>query len=234
MKILITGASGFIGKNLVKSLLNDSENQIYAFVISQEEQKLLENQFKNINVIVTNLEDTDTSYNEIPDNIDVFYHLAWIGTKPEDRKDYGIQFRNIAICNNCIKIAKNKHVKKFISLGSTNEYLYSKGLINKNTIPTPKDCYGSVKVAIRYLLKQNLEDAGINFIYVIITGIYSEFRKDNNVISYTINSLLNNESPLLTKLEQMWDYVHIDDVVDALCLIGKLGKAGAIYTVGHN
>ena len=45
--------------------------------------------------------------------------------------------------------------------------------------------------------------------------------------------MLNNESPLLTKLEQMWDYVHIDDVVDALCLIGKLGKAGAIYTVGH-
>jgi nucleoside-diphosphate-sugar epimerase len=70
-------------------------------------------------------------------------------------------------------------------------------------------------------------------VYVVISGIYSADRLDSNVITYSINKLLDGECPSLTKLEQLWDYVHIDDVVMGLRLIIDKGKDNAFYVIGH-
>ena len=88
-------------------------------------------------------------------------------------------------------------------------------------------------MAVRYLCSDYAEKNNIKFIYTIITGIYAEDRRDNNVIYYTIEKLLKKEKPILTKLEQLWDYVHIDDVTEALRLVGEKGKDGAVYAIGH-
>ena len=73
----------------------------------------------------------------------------------------------------------------------------------------------------------------IDFVYAIVAGIYAADRRDNNVIFYTIDKLLRGEKPMLTRLEQLWDYVYIDDVMDAFFLIGEKGKGGAVYAIGH-
>lgn len=188
-----------------------------------------------VEIVYCNLEksDAETSVLPIPNDIDVFYHLAWIGVRPEDRKNFDVQIRNIRMTLDCLKLAAERKVKRFVMPGSTNEYLYSGALINAETVPTPQDDYGSVKVALRYLAQQYAKDNGIEFLYAVITGIYSEQRNDNNVISYTIKTLLNGCVPHLSKCEQLWDYVYIDDVVEALYLIGEKGRPGALYAVGH-
>ena len=168
-----------------------------------------------------------------PEKIDVLYHFAWIGVNPESRKSFEVQKRNISLLLNTLNLAKDLKVAKFILPGSTNEYLYSGGLINSKSIPTPRDDYGSMKVATRYIAKQFCADNEIDFVYAVISGIYSEQRKDSNVITYTIETLLKGEKPSLSKLEQKWDYVHIDDAVEALYLIGEKGKNGAFYAIGH-
>lgn len=229
---IVTGANGFIGINLIKRLLKENIH-IYALVLENEnlKQELLD--CNEISVIRCNLENPDVSGIEIPDNIDVFYHFAWIGVRPEDRKNFYTQYKNIQMTMNCLYLAKLHKVHRFIMPGSTNEYLYSNAEINSKCIPSPCDDYGSTKVALRYLAKQYASDNGIEFIYTVISGIYSEQRRDNNVISYTIDKLLKKERPSLTKLEQKWDYVHIDDAVEALYLIGEKGKDGKLYAIGH-
>lgn len=229
---IVTGANGFIGTNLIKRLTQEG---IYVYAFINESELLKENLSKNpkVNVLRCNLEKSSKNQFDFPDNADVMYHLAWKGVKPDERKNFELQLKNLNLTLNVLKIAKEKKIKRFIMPGSTNEYLYSGEAINAKTIPSPRDAYGSVKVALRYLAKQYAAENKIEFIYTIITGIYSEQRKDNNVISYTIDKLLKNESPSLTKLEQYWDYVHIDDVCEALYLIGKKGKNGRLYAIGH-
>lgn len=230
--VIVTGANGFIGTNLINRLLKENI-QIYAFLLENEKPKdaLLKNPL--VKIIRCNLENLRPNEIEIPDEIDVMYHLAWIGVKPEDRKNFDLQSRNIKMTLNCLKLAKERKIKRFIMPGSTNEYLYSGEAVNSKTLPTPRDDYGSVKVANRFLSSQFARDNGIEFIYAVITGIYSEQRKDSNVISYTIDKLLKKERPSLTKLEQLWDYVHIDDVAEALYLLGGKGKNGKLYAIGH-
>lgn len=229
---IITGANGFIGTNLIKRLTQEGI-YIYAFINKSEllKEKLSKN--PNVKVLRCNLEELSKNQFDFPDNADVMYHLAWKGVKPDERKNFELQLKNLTLTLNALKIAKEKKIKRFVMPGSTNEYLYSGEAINAKTIPSPRDAYGSVKVALRYLAKQYATENQIEFIYAVITGIYSEQRKDNNVISYTIDKLLKNESPALTRLEQYWDYVHIDDVSEALYLIGEKGKSGQLYAIGH-
>lgn len=228
---LITGANGFIGRNLTTRLLKERV-RIYAVVLPEESVSdcLLS---KNVTIIRGNLENSHLDVSLFPEKIDILYHFAWIGVNPESRKSFEVQKRNISLLLNTLNLAKDLKVAKFILPGSTNEYLYSGGLINSKSIPTPRDDYGSMKVATRYIAKQFCADNEIDFVYAVISGIYSEQRKDSNVITYTIEKLLKGEKPSLSKLEQKWDYVHIDDAVEALYLIGEKGKNGAFYAIGH-
>ena len=228
---LITGANGFIGRNLITRLLKERV-RIYAVVLPEESvSDCLSNE--NVTIVRGNLENSHLDASLFPEKIDVLYHFAWIGVNPESRKSFEVQKRNISLLLNTLNLAKNLKVAKFILPGSTNEYLYSGGLINSKSIPTPRDDYGSMKVATRYIAKQFCADNEIDFVYAVISGIYSEQRKDSNVITYTIEKLLKGEKPSLSKLEQKWDYVHIDDAVEALYLIGEKGKNGAFYAIGH-
>lgn len=230
-KIIITGANGFIGSSLIKRCI---EEQIKVIAINNTFEIKRFPDSDLVTKIETNIDDIDELFNLIPkDEYDAFYHFAWLGVNANDRNNFEIQKGNIDLCLNCIKLASKLHVKKFILPGSTSEYLYYGKPINKDAIPSPINAYGSVKIALRYLAQEYSKQLNVDFIYAVITGIYAADRKDNNVIFYTIDSLLNNKKPSLTKLEQLWDYVNIKDVINALILIGERGVNGGFYTIGH-
>ena len=230
--ILITGADGFIGKNLVNTLLK-YDYEIYATVYPGHNiYEKTDN--PKLHVKAIDLSQIMNFISEFPHNlIDTMFHFAWIGVKPELRNDLDVQTQNIKMSLDCMKFANQIGIKKIIFPGSTNEYLYSGKPLNKFASPSPSNAYGATKVALRYLCSDYAINNNIDYIYTIITGIYAADRRDNNVIFYTIDKLLNKEKPSLTKLEQLWDYIYIDDVVEALIAIGEKGKGGAVYAVGH-
>lgn len=231
-KVMITGADGFIGRNLVRKLLNE-DIEIYAIVYPGN------NIFKNytsekLHVRCMDLNQVMNHIREFPvDEIDTLYLLAWAGVRPELRNDLDVQMLNVTMTLDCMKFAIALGIKKIVFPGSTNEYLFYGKPINKDAIPSPNNAYGAAKIALRYLCSDFARRNNVEFIYAIIVGIYAADRRDNNVIYYTIDKLLNKEKPSLTKLEQLWDYVYIDDVLDALFLIGEKGQDGAVYGIGH-
>lgn len=229
--VLVTGADGFIGRHLVETLL-ERNYEVYAVIRPKDDVcKCKEN--SQLHIKYMDLDKVMEHVKEFPDSIDVMYHLAWGGVHPEFRDNIDIQMGNMNMSVACVKFAIAKGIKKIIFPGSTNEYLYYRKPLNKNAIPSPQDAYGAVKIACRYLCSSYAEKNGVEFIYTIITGIYAEDRRDNNVIFYTIDKLMRGEKPILTKLEQLWDYIYIDDVIDALILTGEKGRNGAVYAIGH-
>lgn len=230
-KVLITGADGFIGKHLVNALLRNGR-EVYA-VVYPGNNIYEEYEDEKLHVKCIDLNQVMNYVKEFPDDIDVFYHFAWTGVRPELRDNFDAQMININMTIECMKLATSVGIKKIIFPGSTNEYLNWGKPVNKNAVPLPDNAYGATKIALRYLCNSYAISNNIEFVYAIVTGIYAADRKDNNVIYYTIEKLLHKEKPSLTKLEQLWDYVYIDDVIDAFLAIGEKGKGGAIYAIGH-
>lgn len=231
-KIIVTGGAGFIGRHLIEKL-TESDYEIYAVVRNVIDARKMLPDSDRIHIIECT-ENADGSVSaDIPNNADIMYHFAWIGFRPEFRKNFDIQSKNIPLTLAYLNLAKERKVKKIVMAGSTNEYLYCGKAINKETLPCPSDAYGSVKTALRYLAERFTRDNAIAFNYAVITGIYAADRKDSNIIFYTIDRLLNGEKPSVTRLEQLWDYIYIDDAVEALRLTGEKGFDGRLYAVGH-
>lgn len=231
-KVIITGADGFIGSNLTRRLC-ESGIEVWAIIHPESKTKSRINNLSNVHCIESKLDELDKHSSKVPEGADAFYHLAWQGVNALERNNLELQMENITLGLVCVKFAANKKVKRFILPGSTSEYLYYGKPINEKALPSPQNAYGSVKIALRFLAKQYALQLSLTFIYVVITGIYAADRRDNNVIYYTIEKLLKSEKPSVTKLEQVWDYVNIKDVTNALMLIGDRGKGNTFYSVGH-
>ena len=230
--IAITGADGFIGRNLV-SFLRNKGYEVLALVYPDSPTKDMFLTWPGVHTFEYAYSDpVEPIVSGLPQP-EVFYHFAWQGVRPEQRGDFSLQYENIRITRNALQLAAAIGAKKVVIPGSTSEYLYWGKPINEHAAPSPQNAYGSVKVAIRYLASACAEQLGLDLIYAVITGVYSEQRRDDNVIYYTVDRLLRGEKPSLTRLEQKWDYIHIDDLLEALYLIGLKGKPGAFYAVGH-
>lgn len=231
-KAIITGADGFIGRHLTE-YLKKKDYDIYAVVYKTSYMQQIERESNGIHYISCDLNNILKYEKLFPDDIYIMFHFAWNGVKPELRENLDVQLSNIAITIKCLEFAEKKGIKRFLYPGSTNEYLYYGKPLNDDAIPSPKDAYGSVKVALKYISSQFAKKRKITFLYTVITGIYASDRRDNNVIFYTIDKLLKGEKPSLTKLEQLWDYVYVDDVVKALYLVAEHGKEDVVYAIGH-
>lgn len=230
-KVLITGADGFIGRNLTARMLAKG---IEVHVIVYPGHNIFEgNHSPLLHVYPLDLHHILNHIKDFPKDIDVMYHFAWSGVKPELRNDLDVQIGNVSMTLDCMKLAIAIGIKKIVFPGSTNEYLYYGKPLNKDAVPSPNNAYGAAKIALRYLCSDFASRNNIEFVYTIIAGIYAADRRDNNVIFYTINKLLHKEKPSLTSLEQLWDYVYIDDVINALIAVGQKGKDGAVYAIGH-
>jgi len=231
-RVVITGADGFLGSHFTKKCV-DNEVEVWAVIHPEYNRKEKIEGLSGVHCVVSDIGGLSSKIDKFPRDIDTFYHFAWKGVNAYDRDDFDCQMENVNMCLECVRFAAYLRPKKFIMPGSTNEYLFYGQPIDEKAVPSPPNAYGSVKIAIRYLTQLYARKFGMEFVYAVIAGIYAADRKDNNVIFYTIEKLLKREKPSLTKLEQLWDYVYIDDVVDALFLLGDRGKDGSFYTIGR-
>lgn len=229
-KVIITGATGFIGKNLVESF-TPYNVEVYALVRNVEKAKCLLP--ADTKIILYNSYDYSSIYEIFSNiNIDAFINLAWEGVNSENKNDIDMQISNINMTLKALQFAKSIDAKLFISAGTVAEYVFSKDVIDVYEKQTPNDMYGAAKVATHYFLDVFTRSLNMPFIWVILPSAYGEGRSDSNIITYTIKSLLNGEKPSFGNLTQMWDFLYVKEIARAIVLLCEHGIVNKVYGIG--
>lgn len=224
-KVVIIGCNGFIGQYLTKFLLEKGVF-VYGFDLK------VNNKIQNNRFLFFNFDSLSNIDANLFNNIDVLYHLSWSGVSTVDKNDYKKQFINFELTYKVLLFAKRISVKKIIIPGSTSEFSKYKFPITGYEQDAPADLYAATKVAIRKIAFQFCESNNLDLNWLLITSIYGKGRNDANLLTYVISNLKENKIVDTTKLEQKWDYLHIDDLMNAFYLIGIKGKQNIIYPVG--
>ena len=197
--VVITGADGFIGSHLVKRFVAQGFAVTAIVMINSPIRHRIEG-IENVTIIEGDLAQWEKLTDSMPQSPDAFFHLAWAGVSPEGRNSLTVQFPNVEMSLNAVRLASKIHAQRFILPGSTTEYTDCGQLINENACPSPQNAYGAAKISARYLCGALCEELDLPYIYVVITGIYSADRVDNNGIYYAMCSLLECKRPSFTKL----------------------------------
>lgn len=229
-KAIVTGGTGFIGSWLVQELL---EKEIHVTVIVRNKEKLLDEFKNNSSISIIEKEIEDISVDDFDDiGYDVFFHLGWGGVAPENKNSIEMQLNNISMSLHALEVANSIGCKKFIASGTVAEYVFCDDVMDVNAKQTPNDMYGAAKVSAHYFLEVRARQLNQPFIWMVIPSTFGERRHDNNIITYTITSLLKGQKPTYGNLNQMWDFLYVKEVVRAIYLIGEKGKTEKVYGIG--
>lgn len=196
--ILISGASGSLGKHLVYRLLEEKNN---ALILLSREGSIFCDKIRNNKLVKIISYKSFFSLNSLDDlKIETFIHLATL-YKHNERASELIE-TNILLPSKIVEELCKTQSFKFLLSADT-------------TLPKDLDFYSLTKDFFREWIK--IQKNGIIKINIKLQNFYS--REDNRLIGYIINNLSENHEVLMTHGNQKRDFVHMEDVINAFSLI---------------
>lgn len=230
MKVVITGATGFIGNAVLKNLSDDKDNEIWV-VVRPDSMNLskLPNK-RNIHVEYLRLEDI-SKLKEKVNSIDVFIHCAWDGVRGIKRNSMDIQDENYKCGMNILRLLPLLDCKKFIGLGSQAEYGVMNGEIGEEYPCNPTTEYGKAKLKLCMDGMQFCKEHNISFVWLRVFSVYGIDDFEDSLIMTCISKMKKNEPIELTSCEQEWDYININDVVELIRKIAEEYDGTDVFNV---
>ena len=219
IRILVTGATSFIGVHLINQLLNNG-CKVYAVIRPNSNNISRLSKHKNLYIIEKKLKDLVSLQNDLEEKIDIFYHLAWDGTRAPYRDDAKLQESNYDAAVKAFELSIILGCKKFLGIGSQAEYGKTKGLITENYPTVPLTEYGKAKLKSFKTISDKAEENKIEFIWARIFSVYGKYDYDKTLIMSALEKMRVNDNLPLTLGTQNWNYLYVDDAALMLVYLG--------------
>ena len=227
-RVVVTGASGFIGHAVVQQLYSQG-CQVLAI------SRTLPNHPypPEVLVIQMDLSDIDKLPKRLNDQWDIWIHLAWRGTYGQDRKDGLIQVKNLLDFQRCIYAASAICCTRFVGIGSIMEIEH-----NMDPRSGEKYClrgdyvYALAKNMSHGILYSEARKRGMDAVWCILTNVYGVGDRSSRLINYTVNTILDGKEPKFSSATQMYDFVYITDAASAVITCALAGRSFEEYLIG--
>jgi len=234
MNILITGATGFIGSHIAEKSINNGHKVIALKqpLSSIDRCKDFSDRIIWIDFI-DNIEFMVQILSEF--NPKIFIHCAWKGVNAEERNSVLVQTENILFFAKLLLISQRIGIKKIIVLGSQAEYGYFTGRINESVICNPITPYGIIKYSSSLLLKQFAEQNNLEWYWLRLFSVYGPKEGPNWLIPSVISHIIFKKTIDLTPCEQMYDYIYVEDLANAIVSICNCdANHSGVYNLSSN
>ena len=228
--VIVTGATSFIGISLINRLMRKNIN-VYAIARPHSSRLNCIPDAPNVHIIESELDDLAGLVLPVK-NCDVLYHIAWSSDFISPRFNIDGQMINVRYAENAMKLAEKHRCTTFLGVGSQAECGLIDGCITSSTKPNPKTAYAIAKVAAYDSLMNMCSINGMKLCWPRLLSAYGPYDRPHTLIMSLLSSCFNNKSIALTQATQIWDYIYIDDVAEAIYQISEKGHHAKRYPIG--
>jgi len=218
-KILMTGATGFLGSNLLKSLLKD-EHKITILKRSFSKIERIRDEIKEVSIFDIDKTPIDKLFSK--GSFDIILHCATdYGRKNTD--PLMITDANLMLPLKLLEIGIKNKVPCFINTDTLLDKRVNHYSLSKKQFKEWLNSYSRELICVN----------------IAIEHFFGPFDDKTKFVSFVIDKIISNAPEVqLTKGEQKRDFIYIDDVVDAFIkIIGNidgLEKGFYAYEIGSN
>lgn len=220
MKIILLGAAGFIGTNLVIELVKNPENEVT--VVDRDKsffKNIVDLNIRNLNFVESELT-MNSDYESLVYGQDVVYHLISTTVPATSNQHIAEELKaNVVLSAYLFEACVKQNVQKvvFISSGGTVYGKESKCPINEKTPTNPITSYGIQKISIEKILYLYNYMYGLDYRIIRLTNPYGPYQRPNGVLgavtTFTYKALRNEEIQVYGDGSVVRDFIYIDDAV---------------------
>ncbi len=226
MKILVTGATGFIGNYLVAELLRLKHKIIATGKESKDELKY--KWIDKVTYIQSDLNQAiDNSYKYFYEP-DILIHLYWEGL-PNYKEHYHFE-KNLFNSYFFIKNLITGGLRDITVLGTCFEYGMRGGMLNEDLeSAAPANAYALAKDALRKFLEEFKKTYDFNFKWVRLFYLYGEGQNKNSILEQLKTAIKNKEKVFnMSGGEQLRDYLSVEKAAEYIAKISLQNEVTGI------
>ncbi|MHB1105263.1 MAG: NAD-dependent epimerase/dehydratase family protein [Lutibacter sp.] len=228
-KILITGSAGFIGVNLMETLIKRN------FIIAAMDRSPRKN-----NVGVTEYIGDITDYNFVEKSIkdfnpNIVFHLAGFKERTSNVEDVlnSLNVNLLGTLNLYQALLKSTALKSLVTLGTTDEYGDSLPPYDEELKELPVSSYGFSKLCATKLSEFFFRNFKLPVTVLRPTIAYGPHQGLEMFIPSLINTLVNDKVYKMTAGEQTRDFIYISDLISAMLIASESSAyAGQVFNIG--
>lgn len=221
-KILVTGSGGYIGRHVVKTLLDMGHDVIAADVNNDS----VDERAIKINESIFDLKENAYTALEEPD---VCLHLAWRNGFTHNA------YTHIEDLSSHFSFLKNMidgGIKKLAVMGTMHEIGYWEGAIDENTPCNPLSLYGIAKNALRQSLFQIIQNKDLDFYWLRAFYILGDDLRNHSLFSKIIK--MENEGKEtfpFTSGKNLYDFITVNQLAKQISISITQEKIKGIINV---
>lgn len=226
-KVLVSGATGFIGKYVVEELLHRGHKVIATS--SDIENARHQTWFERVNYKPLNLRSfaKGANYFDYFLEPDLMIHLAWEGL-PNYKDEFHVS-ENLPAHIGFLRNMIDNGLRDLTVTGTCLEYGKIEGSLSEETICNPTIPYAIAKNLLREYLEKTTLEKEVDFKWVRLFYIYGEGQSKHSLFSQLKEAVLKNDPVFnMSGGEQMRDYLPIESVAKYICDISLQNKIQGI------
>ncbi len=207
MKVLVTGATGFVGRNLIPKLIKE-KFEVLEITINSEKSKDIYGE--TIQRFAFNYQHQAALIEAVRKfDPEVVVHLASYLNSSDSYSDLiTLLDANVYYLCHILDAIKQCRIKLFINTGSSAEYYKGNGELD------PAYLYAATKTSSRIFVDYYSKAYNFSYITIVPYTIYGGIDSKKKIIDLIYDSLGSDIPINLTEGNQILDFIHIDDITD--------------------
>lgn len=216
MKILVTGATGFIGQHVVSTLLADGQKVIATS--SNEEKARTFDWYSEVDYVEFDYHKESLDYYNYFGEPDALIHLAWNGL-PNYNEPFHIEENLPANCRFLRNFVKN-NIEKLVVSGTCYEYGMQNGCLQESCCTQPVTQYGLAKDTLRKYTEYILKDSTTSFNWIRLFFLYGKGQNPRSLLPQLEKAIADGDKVFNMSMgEQLRDYLPVEKAAQHICKI---------------